>query len=164
MTTSSLSRDDLRVLTVRFLDAFNTGNLDAVMSHFAEDALYMTYDGKAYRGKRAVRDALEPQFLGAYGRLTFHVQDLILDEESQKATVRWLCRHELGNERDMPSAARAQRLVFRGALGRVFGWYGLDVLHFEGGLVSVKRTYTHAPLPLMTRDPSIPDLPPDLGG
>jgi len=149
MAIHALSRDDLLVLVDGFLDAFNRNDLDAVMHHFTEDALYVTYDGKEHRGKGKIRAAFEPQFRGEFGKISFIAEDRLLDEEAGKAMVRWTCRHELeGGQAALPGLAEVRNLVFRGVYGRVFAWQGLDVLHFEGGKVREKRTYSHAHVPL----------------
>ena len=146
--SSPLSRDDLRVLVDRFVDAFNRNDLDAVMHHFAEDALYVTYDGKEHRGKERIRAAFEPQFRGEFGRMTFVEEEKILDEDAGRAVVTWSCRHELGPGGKLPALAQARSLLFRGVYGGVFVWRGLDVFHFDRGLLREKRTYAQAHLPL----------------
>lgn len=145
---SALSRDDLRVLVERFVDSFNRNDLDAVMRHFANDAVYVTYDGKEHRGKRKIREALEPQFRGEYGRMEFLVEEQILDEESSRAVVTWSCRHDLEHGGEVMGLAQARNLLFRGVYGSAFVWRGLDVLVFEGGLLAEKRTYAQAHVPL----------------
>ena len=149
MATPALSREDLVVLVDGFVDAFNRNDLDAVMQAFTEDALYVTYDGKEHRGKARIRAAFEPQFRGEFGKMAFVTEDLVLDEEAGKVMVRWTCRHELeAGQAALPGLAEVRNLVFRGVYGRVFAWQGLDVLHFEGGKVREKRTYSQAHVPL----------------
>jgi ketosteroid isomerase-like protein len=109
---------------VRFTEAFNREDLDAVMAYFADDALYDEFDGKEARGKAAIRAAFVPQFRGDFGRMRFVTEDLFVDVESGKALIRWLCTLERG--------------------GRKRGWRGLDLLHFRDGKVIEKRTYAKA--------------------
>ena len=52
-----------------------------------------------------------------------------MDEQSGKALIRWLCKLETEE--------------------RAGGWRGLDILHFENGLVKEKLTYAKATLPLI---------------
>ena len=63
----------------RFVAGFNDNHLDLVMSYFADDAVYLPGDGKRHSGKAAIREALRPQFEGAYGEMTFLVDDQFVD-------------------------------------------------------------------------------------
>jgi ketosteroid isomerase-like protein len=115
---------ELEDLVVRFTDAFNREDLDAVMSHFADDAVYDQFDGTRSRGTAEIRKAFEPQFRGAFGRMRFETEDLFVDPRSGKGLIRWLCTLE----RD-----RKKR-----------GWRGLDILHVRGGKIAEKLTYAKA--------------------
>ena len=117
-------------LVVRFTDAFNRDDLDAVMSFFAADAIYDEFNGTRSCGTAAIRAAFEPQFRGDYGQIRFHTEDLFVDAEAGKALIRWECRLEVN--------------------GHVRGWRGLDVLHFESGLLKEKHTYAKATAPLLS--------------
>lgn len=119
-----MTHAELEDLVVRFTDAFNREDLDAVMAFFAEDALYDEFDGGRSRGRDAIRAAFEPQFRGAFGRMRFVTEDLFVDPASGKALIRWLCTLE----RD----------------GRVRGWRGLDFLHVRDGRIVEKQTYAKA--------------------
>jgi ketosteroid isomerase-like protein len=150
---------ELNALAHRFTEAFNADDLDVVMSYFADDAVYVTFDGHVNRGRRRIREAFEPQFRGDFGRLRFHTEDIFVEQTSGKALVRWLCRHEIDEAQNLPPLARIKRAAYRGFLGKSFGWHGLDVLRFEGGLVREKYTYARARLPLAERDPPVPRWP-----
>ena len=111
---------ELHQLVLDFTEAFNRDDLEAVMSYFAEDAFYDEFHGRRSQGKPAIREAFEPQFSGAYGRIRFRTEDVFAEPESGKAVVRWLCVIE----RD----------------GRKSAWRGLDVLRFrDGKLVSDEK-------------------------
>ncbi len=125
-----MERAQLADLAIRFTDAFNRDDLDAVMAFFADDAIYDEFNGTSRRGKPAIRAAFEPQFRGDFGKIRFHTEDLFVDTESGKALIRWECRLE--------------------ANGRTRGWHGLDVLHFENGLLREKHTYAKATAPLLS--------------
>jgi ketosteroid isomerase-like protein len=129
MPTAHADRSQLLDLVLRFTDAFNREDLDGVMSFMADDAVYDEFNGRLHRGKSAIREAFVPQFRGDFGKIRFHGEDLFVDEESGKALIRWLCTLE--NE------------------GRAGGWRGLDILHFQDGLVKEKLTYAKAKLPLI---------------
>lgn len=124
-----MNRDDLVRRVREFVGAFNRRDLDAVMRHFAEQAVYDELTGRRHVGKAAVRDAFVPQFRGDYGPIVFDEEDLFVDEREEKALVSWVCRLE----------------------GKTGGWRGLDVLCFEDGLVVEKRTYTKADVPKIER-------------
>jgi len=138
------ARATLERLVIDFTEAFNREDLDAVMSCFAENALYDEFNGVRSIGKAAIRKAFEPQFDGAYGRMRFHTEDLFLDVAAGKALIRWT----LTLEED--SRAGAYR--------------GLDILHFDGGALVEKHTYCKAKIPLirkktdMTADGSWPPV------
>jgi ketosteroid isomerase-like protein len=120
---------DLHDLVLRFTEAFNRDDLDAVMALFAEDGIYDEFNGRRSRGKAAIRAAFEPQFRGDHGRIRFEPEDLFVDEAAGKALIRWTCT--VGRE------------------GRVLEWRGLDVLHVKDGLVAEKHTYAKAERPLL---------------
>ncbi len=119
-----MTHAELTDLVVRFTDAFNRVDLDAVMAFIAEDGVYDEFDGRRRLGKAEIRKAFEPQFRGDFGRMRFVTEDLFVDPATGKGLIRWLCT----TERD----------------GKVRGWRGLDILHFENGLVVEKLTYAKA--------------------
>jgi ketosteroid isomerase-like protein len=133
MAEPSPDRATLRELTIRFTDAFNRDDLAGVMAMMAEDAVYEEFTGTVNRGSAAIRAALEPQFRGDFGKMRFETEDLFADAATGKALIRWVCRLE----------------TRRGPAG----WRGLDILHFEDGLVKRKLTYAKAKVPLLSGGP-----------
>jgi ketosteroid isomerase-like protein len=129
MPDGSPDRATLQQLTIRFTDAFNRDDLDGVMAMMAEDAVYEEFTGAVSRGKAAIRAAFVPQFRGDHGKIRFETEDLFVDPAAGKALIRWVCRLE----------------TRRGPAG----WRGLDILHFENGLVTRKLTYAKAKIPLL---------------
>jgi uncharacterized protein (TIGR02246 family) len=127
-----VERKQLEDLVIRFTEAFNRDDLDGVMSFMAEDAIYDEFNGRFNRGKQSIREAFVPQFRGDYGRIRFQTEDLFVDPESDKALISWLCTVE--ND------------------GRSSAWRGLDILCFENGLLTEKRTYAKANVPLFTEE------------
>jgi ketosteroid isomerase-like protein len=125
-----MDRATLAALVVRFTEAFNANDLEAVMAFMAEHAVYEEFTGAINRGTAAIRAAFVPQFRGDFGTMRFEAEDLFVDAGAGKALIRWVCRLETG----------------RGPAG----WRGLDILHFEGGLVTQKLTYAKAKVPLLT--------------
>lgn len=124
-----MDRATLQDLTLRFTEAFNANDLDGVMAMMAEDAVYEEFTGVVNRGKAAIRAAFVPQFRGDHGKMRFESEDLFADAATGKALIRWVCRLE----------------TRRGPAG----WRGLDILHFEDGLVKQKLTYAKARVPLL---------------
>ena len=123
----------LRELTIRFTECFNRDDLDGVMALMAEDAVYEEFTGTVNRGKAAIRTAFEPQFRGDYGKIRFETEDLFADDAAGRALIRWVCRLETKRG---PAA-----------------WRGLDILHFDNGLVTRKLTYAKAKAPLLGEPP-----------
>jgi ketosteroid isomerase-like protein len=124
-----MDRATLAALTIRFTDAFNRNDLNGVMAMMAPDAVYEEFTGVVNRGRAAIRAAFEPQFRGDWGRMRFETEDLFADPATGKALIRWVCRLQ----------------TQRGPAG----WRGLDILHFENGLVKHKLTYAKAKVPLI---------------
>ena len=122
------ARRRLAELTRRFVTAFNDNDLDAVMSYFADDGVYDEFNGTRNRGKDAIRAALLPQFTGRYGAMRFIDDDLFVDADAGKVMASWRCTLELK--------------------GQPTSWRGLDLLHFQGGVLVRKTTYAKARAPL----------------
>ena len=130
MNQAKLDRDALRRLTLDFTEAFNDNDLGAVMSRFAEGAVYDQFNDEPAQGIDAIRAAFEPQFKGAFGRMQFLEEDLFIDAEARKTLVSWTCTLETKDG----SA----------------GWRGLDILHFDDrGKITQKLTYAKAKVPLL---------------
>jgi ketosteroid isomerase-like protein len=127
---AAVDRKRIEELYGRIADAFNRGDLDAVMDFFAEDALYIEFNGTENRGKAQIRSAFEPQFRGDFGKVLFHHGDFFFDEHAGKALSSWRCTLELDEQ---PQE-----------------WSGLDIYVFEGELIKEKHTYTKAAVPLLT--------------
>lgn len=121
------ARAALVKLTRDFTDGFNRDDLDAVMSSFADDAVYDEFDGRRSVGLDAIRAAFVPQFRGDFGRIRFHEEDLFVDVAAGRSLISWTCTLE----RD----------------GKTLAWRGLDVLHVRDGRIVVKQTYAKAERP-----------------
>ena len=118
---------ELRDLVIRFTDAFNQDDLDAVMAFLSDDATYDEFNGTRSTGRAAVREAFVPQFRGDFGRIRFLTEDLFVDAAAGKALVRWVC----SLEKD----------------GKKRAWRGLDILHVRDGRITEKLTYAKADVP-----------------
>ena len=118
---------ELEELVIRFTDAFNREDLDGVMAFMADDAVYDQFNGARAVGKAAIREAFVPQFRGDYGTMRFVTEDLFVDAPAGKAMIRWVCTLAVD--------------------GVTRGWRGLDLLHFDGRLLTEKHTYAKADVP-----------------
>jgi ketosteroid isomerase-like protein len=127
MSAAPPTHAELTELVIRFTDAFNREDLDAVMAFIADDAVYDQFNGARAEGKAAIRAAFVPQFRGDYGTMRFVTEDLFVDAAAGKAMISWTCTLEAGERRR--------------------GWRGLDLLHFAGRLVKEKQTYAKADAP-----------------
>ena len=130
MTQPQMTRAQLANLVLRFTEAFNRDDLDGVMAFMADDAVYDEFNGTINHGKEAIRKAFEPQFRGDYGVIRFHPEDLLVDVDTGNALIRWSCTLDKH--------------------GRCRQWRGLDILHFENGLLTQKLTYAKAERLLLT--------------
>lgn len=146
----------ITTLLDRLTEAFNHGDLDAVMAAFAEDAEYLPGDGSVHRGRAAIRAAFAPQFSGAYGAMRFDLIDRVIDEPARKATLRWICRHDLGGAHGR-RVSRALRWLVRARHGSRVGWHGVDVYHFDAaGKITGKYTYAGYTRPRLERALGVP--------
>ena len=126
---SAIDQKRIEELYGRIADAFNRGDLDAVMKFFSDDALYIEFNGTENRGAERIRKAFEPQFSGDFGKVQFHHDDFFFDEKTGKAVSSWRCTLELD--------------------GKPQEWSGLDIYVFEGELIKEKHTYAKAAVPLL---------------
>jgi uncharacterized protein (TIGR02246 family) len=124
----STARQHLDELTQQFMTAFNTNDLDTVMSFFTEDAVYDEFNGTRNHGKEAIRAAFTPQFTGQFGQMQFLDDDLFIDADTGKVMASWRCT-----------------LAVK---GQPTSWRGLDLLHFQGEKLVRKLTYAKAKSPL----------------
>jgi ketosteroid isomerase-like protein len=140
-----------------FTAAFNRNDLDAVIAAFAEDAEYAPGDGRVHRGRAAIRAAFEPQFGGEFGAMRFDLIDRLVDEGARKATLRWICRHDLRGAHGRRVSSAALRWFLRARHGARFGWHGVDVFHFDAqGQITRKFTYAGYTRPRLDRELGVP--------
>ena len=84
-------RAELIRLIEEFTACFNTDDLDKLMTHFSEDAVYEEVNGPVNSGKAAIRKAFEPLFSGAFGPVRFNGRDLFVDVAANKVMASWDC-------------------------------------------------------------------------
>lgn len=138
--------------------AFEDNDLDRVMAHFADDAVYRTFNGVERVGRAAIRLEFEPQFAGVYGALRFDEQDRLVDERSRKATTRWICRHDLAYGDGRTLSLKIERAIVGRAVGERFGWEGVDVFQFDAaGKIEALFTFATCPRrPKIRKDLGVP--------
>ena len=119
---------ELAALANEFLDAFNRNDLDAVIAFFTDDAVYEELHGRINRGKAAIREAFAPQFEGKFGKMVFIEDDTFIDADAGKIMSSWDLELEMETE---PRVLK-----------------GLDLLQFDGRLITCKQTYVKAKAPL----------------
>ena len=109
-----------------WMDAWNRHDLEGVMRFFHEDVIFENWSGGRVRGKKNLYKAWRPWFTD-HGKFKFETTGTVLDTSSQQALVRW-------------------RLLWpsrlKGYEGEAEQREGLDVLHFRGGMIDLKLTYT----------------------
>jgi len=153
MDHASAASNSIRETIDRFVEAFNVNDLDAVVTFFAEDAVYKPGDGSVHHGPSAIRQAFAPQFAGAFGTMRFDEHDRLIDEGARKAAIRWVCRHDLSGAKTSGFSQALQRFVIGTIVGRRFGWEGLDVFHFSAdGKIVGKFTYANYKRPQLRSD------------
>jgi uncharacterized protein (TIGR02246 family) len=129
----------LRQAVHRFVALFNTGDLEAVVAAFAEDAEYLTVTGKHCRGRAAIRAELAPQFRGVYGQLHFTLLSSAVDAAMGSASVTWTCRHTFAGA---PPRAVTDKLAWLGLKtvgGRGLTWHGTDFLRFDAAAKVLRK-------------------------
>ena len=127
-----------------YLEAFNQMDLDAVMKHFSEDALYEPGDGSVHQGTASLREAFLPQFEYAFGTLYFQEEGRIVDWRERTIVLRWTCRIDARSARFYSLATWLRLALGRLRYGSRAQWKGLDVLYFNSGnKIYKKLTYAN---------------------
>ncbi|MBD3179529.1 MAG: DUF4440 domain-containing protein [Candidatus Latescibacteria bacterium] len=121
-----LSREEMDSAVKKWMKAWNRHDLEGVMALFHDDVIFENWSGGRVRGKRNLRRVWKPWF-NENGGFEFETIGILLDTESQQALLRWKLY--------WPSRLQGYR-------GKTEEREGLDVLHFRGGLIDLKLTYT----------------------
>jgi hypothetical protein len=121
-----LSRKEIKTLLKEWNLAWDSHDLDRVMTFFHEDVFFENWTGAYAKGVVALRRAWEPWFEN-HGNFRFLEEETFIDEHLQKALYRWVLEWpstEPGFE-DRPELRK-----------------GTDILHFKDGKIITKLTYT----------------------
>ena len=123
-------RAELTRLVEAFTACFNRNDLDALMTFFADDAVYEEVNGPVNRGPAAIRRAFEPLFSGQFGAVTFTPRDLFIDVDNDKVMASWDCHLVMDGK---PKVLE-----------------GLDLYQFAGNRIVRKLAYCKARQPRYT--------------
>lgn len=108
----------------QFMELFNADDLDGVIASLTPDAAYVDPYGAAYKGRDNIRQSLVPYFSGEHGVFRYGVTEVLADEAGGRALIAWNMEIHGG-----------------GATTTV---NGLDILHFEDGLIASKNSFCKA--------------------
>jgi ketosteroid isomerase-like protein len=122
----TLPRQEIRALVVKWLEAWNEHDLDAVMNLFHDEVVFENWTGARIKGKRALWRAWKRWFTN-HGGFRFIQEDLFVDEVAQSALLRWRL--------EWPSTTR-------GYEGKLERREGVDILYLCEGKISRKLTFT----------------------
>jgi ketosteroid isomerase-like protein len=125
-----LDREQIIERLIRWNDAWNDHDLDRVMELLHDDVEFENWTGGRVKGKEALRRAWAPWFEN-HGGFRFTTEDLFVDEKAGKVLFRWSL--------DWPSAEKGRE-------GRPERRRGVDVMHFSGGKIVQKYTYSKTTL------------------
>ena len=121
MDVNIADQQQTRSILDGFEERFKENDIDGFIDYFAEDAVYVEYNGRVNKGKNEIRKAFEPLFRGDFGKISFEDEDYFENEEGNKVTITWWCVHEFN--------------------GKTLRFRGLDVYRIENGLIKDKRAY-----------------------
>ncbi|MFO0706569.1 MAG: SgcJ/EcaC family oxidoreductase [Nitrospira sp.] len=71
-----------------FLDAFNRGNVEAVLALYEPAACLIPQPSQAVRGQQAIRNALQ-QFMALHGRMTMSTTYVVLTDDLALLRGQW---------------------------------------------------------------------------
>lgn len=121
-----LTKEDITEALQQWLVAWNNHNLDNVLALFDPDAHFEHWTGAQVTGIRNLKRAWSKWFQ-EQDNFTFELEDLIVDEEAQKAIILW----------QLYWSSHVPQLNGRPEVRR-----GIDVIYFKNGLITHKLTYS----------------------
>ncbi len=126
----NLVKADMQKQIKIWLQAWNSHNLDDVMSLMHEDVVFENWTGAIIAGKKSLHRSWLPWFLH-HGNFTFTLEDIFVDELEQKALFSW--------QLEWPSLEKMYK-------GKPENRRGVDVLHFLDGKIHKKYSYSKTTL------------------
>jgi ketosteroid isomerase-like protein len=121
-----LSRTEIEVLWNKWDLAWNNHDLDSVMEFFHDEIYFENWTGGHARGKEKLREGWKSWFEN-HGNFQFIQEEMFFDEDNQKLLYRWLLK--------WPSLEKEYK-------GKPEERRGVDIIHFEGGKIIAKLTYS----------------------
>jgi len=121
-----LTKKQIVDVLTRWDEAWNEHDIDKVAELFHDDIIFENWTGAKIRSAKALKKAWEPWFKN-HGGFRFNTEDLFVDEEAQKVLFQWSL--------DWPSIEERYH-------GKPEHRRGVDVMHFEGGKIIRKYSYS----------------------
>jgi len=121
-----LTKKQIVDVLTRWDEAWNEHDIDKVAELFHDDIIFENWTGAKIRSAKALKKAWEPRFKN-HGGFRFNTEDLFVDEEAQKVLFQWSL--------DWPSIEERYH-------GKPEHRRGVDVMHFEGGKIIRKYSYS----------------------
>ena len=120
-----LRRNELHDLVSDWMKSWNKHELNKVMSLFADEALFESWTGSIVQGKQKIKVAWSNWFIH-HDDFHFEIEDLVIDEKTQDVVLTW--KLDWLDQNKVPEIR-----------------YGIDFLHFENALITLKRSYSQPP-------------------
>ena len=120
---TAMTREEISSTLEGWLEAWNRHDLDGVLALFSDDAVFETWTGIRIVGRENMRKAWEEWFEA--GDFRFVSEDIVIDEYRQIVVFPWIYE---GPARCFGGKKEKRR--------------GIDLIVFEGGLITGKITYT----------------------
>ena len=123
----AMTREEIASTLEGWLSAWDRCDLDGVVALFSDDAVFETWSGMRIKGRENIRKAWEEWFEA--GGFRFVSEDVVIDEDRQTVVFPWVYE---GPAKCFGGKKEKRR--------------GIDLIRFEGGLITEKITYTKTSL------------------
>lgn len=118
-------RAQLHALVSDWMKSWNEHDLNKVISLFADEAIFESWTGSKIQGKQKIKLAWSNWFIH-HDDFHFEIEDLAIDEKTQDVVLTW-------------------KLNWLGQNKAPEIRHGIDFLHFENALITLKRSYSQPP-------------------
>lgn len=126
MTQTQTDKTTLLAQTGALAEAYSANDPQAVVSLFAENAVFDDSDGRSHVGRDSILNATRE--ILSMGQLQFALKDAVVEEAVGKVVTHWL-------------------LTLSGPAGPVASMEGADVLHWADGQLVYKSTFLKTDTP-----------------
>jgi hypothetical protein len=124
------SGNEINKIIIDWLVAWNSHDLEGVLSLLHDEIEFENWTGVSIRGKNQLRKEWRSWFL-FHGNFRFQEEDIFFDREKQKLLLQW--------NLEWPSA----ELKYK---GKIEVRRGVDVIHFMDGKILKKYSYSKTTL------------------